>query len=33
MGRELGPYAIRIAVKDAETNQRMLTILATQLEH
>jgi histidinol-phosphate/aromatic aminotransferase/cobyric acid decarboxylase-like protein len=33
MGRELGSYAMRIAVKDADTNQRMLTILARQLEH
>jgi histidinol-phosphate/aromatic aminotransferase/cobyric acid decarboxylase-like protein/predicted GNAT family N-acyltransferase len=33
MGQELGSYAMRIAVKDADTNQRMLTILARQLEH
>ena len=31
MGRELGTHAIRIAVKDAETNRRMLTIFARQL--
>ncbi len=32
MGRHLGTHALRIAVKDARTNQRMLAILAHQLQ-
>ena len=32
MGSQLGSHALRIAVKDGETNQRMLTILAPALQ-